>query len=295
MLTLKFRKVATELAHFVPFPSCVASTFPKPIEELVKEVTYLAAQGVKEIILIAQELTFYGLDIYKKRSLSQLLNLLCEIEGIAWIRLHYAYPSQFPMDVIETMARQPKICNYLDIPLQHATDAMLKKMRRNITHQETKDTINEIRSILPEIAIRTTMLVGFPGETRDDIEQLKDFIEEMRFERLGVFTYSHEEGTHGYKLEDDVPEEEKNERANELMEVQQEISYELNAAKLGKTFTVLFDKKEGDNFIGRTEFDSPDVDNEVLVDATENYVAIGSFAQVKITDTTDFDLFGELV
>jgi ribosomal protein S12 methylthiotransferase len=292
---VKISEGCNRTCSFCAIPIMRGKHISKPIEELVKEVTYLAAQGVKEIILIAQELTFYGLDIYKKRSLSQLLNLLCEIEGIAWIRLHYAYPSQFPMDVIETMARQPKICNYLDIPLQHTTDAMLKKMRRNITHQETKDTINEIRSILPEIAIRTTMLVGFPGETRDDIEQLKDFIEEMRFERLGVFTYSHEEGTHGYKLEDDVPEEEKNERANELMEVQQEISYELNAAKLGKTFTVLFDKKEGDNFIGRTEFDSPDVDNEVLVDATENYVAIGSFAQVKITDTTDFDLFGELV
>lgn len=199
------------------------------------------------------------------------------------------------MDIIETMARQDKICNYLDIPLQHAADNVLKSMRRKVTNQDTRNIINEIRSILPEIAIRTTMLVGFPGETRDDIEQLKDFIEEMRFERLGVFNYSHEEGTHGYKLEDNVSPEDKIARANEVMEVQQEISLALNEAKIGKTFKVLFDKKEGENFIGRTEYDSPDVDNEVLIDAKKQYVAIGEFAQVKITDATDFDLFGELV
>tara|TARA_B100001093_G_C26796829_1_gene1001491 strand:- start:1272 stop:1871 length:600 start_codon:yes stop_codon:yes gene_type:complete len=199
------------------------------------------------------------------------------------------------MDIIETMARQPKICNYLDIPLQHASNNVLKAMRRKVTHQDTRNTINEIRSILPEIAIRTTMLVGFPGETREDFVELKDFVEEMRFERLGVFTYSHEEGTHGYKLDDDVPEEEKAQRANELMEIQQEISYELNEAKIGKTFKVLFDKKEGESFVGRTAYDSPDVDNEVLVDATNQYVSIGEFANVKITDATDFDLFGELV
>ncbi len=291
---VKISEGCNRTCAFCAIPIMRGKHISKTIEELVLEVSNLAKQGVKEIMLIAQELTFYGLDIYKKRSLSTLLNTLCEIEGIEWIRLHYAYPSQFPMDIIETMARQPKICNYLDIPLQHAADNVLKAMRRKVTNQDTRNTINEIRSILPEIAIRTTMLVGFPGETQDDVEQLKDFVEEMRFERLGVFTYSHEEGTHGYKLEDSLTELEKNERANEVMAVQQEISYELNDAKVGKTFKVLFDKKEGENFIGRTEYDSPDVDNEVLVDATKQYVSIGEFANVKITDATEFDLFGEL-
>ncbi len=292
---VKISEGCNRTCAFCAIPIMRGKHISKPIEELVKEVGNLAAQGVKEIMLIAQELTFYGLDIYKKRSLSLLLDALCDIEGIEWIRLHYAYPSQFPMDIIETMARQPKICNYLDIPLQHASNNVLKAMRRKVTHQDTRNTINEIRSILPEIAIRTTMLVGFPGETREDFVELKDFVEEMRFERLGVFTYSHEEGTHGYKLDDDVPEEEKAQRANELMEIQQEISYELNEAKIGKTFKVLFDKKEGESFVGRTAYDSPDVDNEVLVDATKQYVSIGEFANVKITDATDFDLFGELV
>ena len=292
---VKISEGCNRTCSFCAIPIMRGKHISKPIEELVKEVRNLAAQGVKEIMLIAQELTFYGLDIYKKRSLSLLLDALCDIEGIEWIRLHYAYPSQFPMDIIETMACQPKICNYLDIPLQHASNNVLKAMRRKVTHQDTRNTINEIRSILPEIAIRTTMLVGFPGETREDFEELKDFVEEMRFERLGVFTYSHEEGTHGYKLEDDVPEEEKAQRANELMEIQQEISCELNEAKIGKTFKVLFDKKEGESFVGRTAYDSPDVDNEVLVDATKQYVSIGEFAHVKITDATDFDLFGELV
>ncbi len=291
---VKISEGCNRTCAFCAIPIMRGKHVSKPIEELIKEVSKLAAQGVKEIMLIAQELTFYGLDIYKKRSLSILLDALCDIEGIEWIRLHYAYPSQFPMDIIETMARQPKICNYLDIPLQHAANNVLKAMRRKVTNQDTRNTINEIRSILPEIAIRTTMLVGFPGETREDFEELKDFVEEMRFERLGVFTYSHEEGTHGYKLEDDVPEEEKAQRANELMEIQQEISYELNEAKIGKTFKVIFDKKEGESFVGRTEYDSPDVDNEVLVDATKQYVPIGEFVHVKITDATDFDLFGEL-
>ena len=292
---VKISEGCNRTCSFCAIPIMRGKHISQPIEVLVKEVQGLAAKGVKEIMLIAQELTFYGLDIYKKRSLSTLLDTLCEIEGIEWIRLHYAYPSQFPMDIIETMARQPKICNYLDIPLQHAADNILKSMRRKVTNQDTRNTINEIRSILPEIAIRTTMLVGFPGEPRNDIEELKEFIEEMRFERLGVFTYSHEEGTHGYKLEDNVPPEEKVERANEVMEVQQEISMDLNDAKIGKTFKVLFDKKEGENFIGRTEYDSPDVDNEVLIDATKQYVSVGDFANVKITDATDFDLIGELV
>ncbi|MEZ4979255.1 MAG: 30S ribosomal protein S12 methylthiotransferase RimO [Chitinophagales bacterium] len=292
---VKISEGCNRTCSFCAIPIMRGKHISKPIEELVKEVSNLAAKGVKEIMLIAQELTFYGLDIYKKRSLSTLLDTLCEIEGIEWIRLHYAYPAQFPMDVIETMARQDKICNYLDIPLQHAANKVLKSMRRNLTNQDTRNTIQEIRSILPDIAIRTTMLVGYPNETDADIAELQEFIEEMRFERLGIFTYSHEEGTHAYKLEDNIPEELKIERANQLMEVQQEISYQLNEEKVGKSFKVLFDKKEGDYFIGRTEYDSPDVDNEVLVDATQQYLSIGEFAEVKITDCSDFDLIGELV
>ncbi|MCB9226216.1 MAG: 30S ribosomal protein S12 methylthiotransferase RimO [Chitinophagales bacterium] len=292
---VKISEGCNRTCSFCAIPIMRGKHISKPIEELVTEVKNLVNKGVKEIMLIAQELTYYGLDIYKKRSLSTLLDTLCQIEGLHWIRLHYAYPTQFPMEIIETMARQPKICNYLDIPLQHASDNVLQRMRRKITNAQTRTLINDIRSILPEIAIRTTMLVGFPGETEKDIEELKSFIEEMKFERLGVFTYSHEEDTHGYKYEDDVPEEEKNRRANELMEVQQEISYELNQQKVGKTFKVLIDKKEGEHFVGRTEYDSPDVDNEVLIDATKQYVSIGDFVTVKITEATDFDLYGELL
>lgn len=292
---VKISEGCNRTCSFCAIPIMRGKHISKPIEELVTEVKNLVNKGVKEIMLIAQELTYYGLDIYKKRSLSTLLDTLCEIDGLHWIRLHYAYPTQFPMEIIETMARQPKICNYLDIPLQHASDDVLKRMRRKITNAQTRALINDIRSILPDIAIRTTMLVGFPGEQEKDIDELKNFIEEMKFERLGVFTYSHEEDTHGYKYEDDVPEEEKNKRANELMEVQQEISYELNQQKVGKTFKVLIDKKEGEHFIGRTEYDSPDVDNEVLIDATKQYVSIGDFVNVKITEATDFDLYGELI
>lgn len=292
---VKISEGCNRTCSFCAIPIMRGKHISKPIDELVTEVKNLVTKGVKEIILIAQELTYYGLDIYKKRSLSTLLDALCEIEGLHWIRLHYAYPSQFPMEIIETMARQPKICNYLDIPLQHASDNVLLRMRRKITNQQTRTLINDIRSILPEIAIRTTMLVGFPGETEKDIEDLKNFIEEMKFERLGLFTYSHEEDTHGYKYEDDVLEEEKIRRANELMEVQQEISYELNQQKVGKTFKVLIDKKEGEHFVCRTEYDSPDVDNEVLIDATKKYLSIGDFVNVKITEATDFDLYGELI
>ncbi|MCB0538881.1 MAG: 30S ribosomal protein S12 methylthiotransferase RimO [Bacteroidetes bacterium] len=292
---VKISEGCNRTCSFCAIPIMRGKHISKPIEELVTEVKNLVNKGVKEIMLIAQELTYYGLDIYKKRSLSTLLDTLCQIDDLHWIRLHYAYPTQFPMEIIETMARQPKICNYLDIPLQHASDNVLQRMRRKITNAQTRTLINDIRSILPQIAIRTTMLVGFPGETEKDIEELKSFIEEMKFERLGVFTYSHEEDTHGYKYEDDVPEEEKNRRANELMEVQQEISYELNQQKVGKTFKVLIDKKEGEHFVGRTEYDSPDVDNEVLIDATKQYVSIGDFVTVKITEATDFDLYGELL
>lgn len=292
---VKISEGCNRTCAFCAIPLMRGKHISKSIEDLVKEVKGLATNGVKEIMLIAQELTFYGLDIYKKRRLSDLLDALCEIEGIEWIRLHYAYPSQFPLEIIETMARQPKICNYLDMPLQHASNNMLKAMRRNITREKTEKLIADIRNILPEICIRTTMLVGFPGETQEDIDELKDFVERMRFERLGVFTYSHEEGTHGYKLEDNLSEEEKERRAQEVMQLQQEISYDLNEEKIGKTFKVLIDRKEGGYFVGRTEFDSPEVDNEVLIDATENYLRLGDFAQIEITDATDFDLYGKIV
>lgn len=292
---VKISEGCNRTCSFCAIPLMRGKHISKSIEDLVKEVKGLAANGVKEIMLIAQELTFYGLDIYKKRRLSDLLDALCEIEGIEWIRLHYAYPSQFPLEIIETMARQPKICNYLDMPLQHASNNMLKAMRRNITREKTEKLITDIRNILPEICIRTTMLVGFPGETQEDIDELKDFVERMRFERLGVFTYSHEEGTHGFKLEDNLSEEEKEGRAQEVMQLQQEISYDLNEEKIGKTFKVLIDRKEGGYFIGRTEFDSPEVDNEVLIDGTENYLRLGDFAQIEITDATDFDLYGKIV
>jgi ribosomal protein S12 methylthiotransferase len=292
---VKISEGCNRTCSFCAIPLMRGKHVSRPIEEIVSEVKGLARQGVKEIMLIAQELTYYGLDIYRKRKLSQLLDALCEIDGIEWIRLHYAYPAQFPLEIIETMARQPKICNYLDMPLQHAANNMLKVMRRNITREDTEKLIMDIRSILPEIAIRTTMLVGFPGETEDDMEEMKKFIQEMKFERLGVFTYSHEEGTHGYKLEDNIPQEEKERRAQELMELQQDISYEINQQKIGKTFRVLFDRKEGGYFIGRTEYDSPEVDNEVLVDASVNYARVGDFANVLITDATDFDLYGKIV
>lgn len=292
---VKISEGCNRTCAFCAIPLMRGKHISKSIEDLVKEVKGLATNGVKEIMLIAQELTFYGLDIYKKRRLSDLLDALCEIEGIEWIRLHYAYPSQFPLEIIETMARQPKICNYLDMPLQHASNNMLKAMRRNITREKTEKLIADIRNILPGICIRTTMLVGFPGETQEDIDELKDFVERMRFERLGVFTYSHEEGTHGYKLEDNLSEEEKERRAQEVMQLQQEISYDLNEEKIGKTFKVLIDRKEGGYFVGRTEFDSPEVDNEVLIDATENYLRLGDFAQIEITDATDFDLYGKIV
>jgi ribosomal protein S12 methylthiotransferase len=267
----------------------------RPIEELVDEAKKLAAQGVKELMLIAQELTFYGLDIYKKRRLPELLNELSKVEGIEWIRLHYAYPAQFPMEIIDAIAENPKVCNYLDMPLQHAADNILTAMRRNITNAETRELIHKIRERIPGIAIRTTMLVGYPGETEQDFEELKSFIEDMRFERLGVFTYSHEENTRAHKNDDDIPQEVKEYRAAELMGLQETISYELNQQKVGKTFKVLFDRKEGGYFIGRTEFDSPEVDNEVLVPANNNYISKGSFANVKITSAEEFDLYGELV
>jgi len=291
---LKISEGCNRTCSFCAIPLMRGKHISRPIEDLVFEAKNLVKQGVKEIMLIAQELTYYGLDIYKKRSLPELLHQLAAVEGLEWIRLHYAYPHKFPLEIIEAVKAHPNICNYLDMPLQHASNAVLQNMKRQITREDTEKLIADIRNILPEIAIRTTMLVGFPGETEKDIEELKDFIEQQRFERLGVFTYSHEEGTSGHQLNDDLPEEEKQQRASEVMAVQQTISDELNQAKIGKTFKVLIDRKEGDNYIGRTEFDSPEVDNEVIIDARENYLRVGDFAQIKITDASDFDLYGYL-
>lgn len=264
-----------------------------PIDDLVKEAENLAANGVKELILIAQDLTYYGLDLYKKRNLAELLQALVKVEGIEWIRLHYAFPTGFPMDVLDVMREEPKICNYIDIPLQHISDAILKSMRRGTTHAKTTKLLQDFRAAVPEMAIRTTLIVGYPGETEEDFQTLKKWVQEMRFERLGCFTYSHEENTHAYNLEDDVPEEVKQERANEIMEIQSQISWELNQQKIGKEFKVVIDRKEGSYFVGRTEFDSPDVDNEVLIDASKHYLKTGDFTTVKITEAADFDLYGE--
>jgi len=264
-----------------------------PIEQLVKEAQGLARDGVKELILIAQDLTYYGLDIYKKRALAELLRELVKVDGIEWIRLHYAFPTGFPEDVLDVIKEEPKVCNYIDIPLQHISDDLLKSMRRGTTHKKTTDLIHKFREIVPQMAIRTTLIVGYPGETEAHFQELKDWVREMRFERLGAFTYSHEENTHAYNLEDDVPEEVKQERANEIMEIQSQISWELNQQKIGKVFKCVIDRKEGNYFVGRTEFDSPDVDNEVLIDATKYYLKTGDFTQIKINQAEDFDLYGE--
>ena len=266
-----------------------------PIEAIVIEAEKLAANGVKELILIAQDLTYYGLDLYKKRNLAELLEALVKVEGVEWIRLHYAFPTGFPMDVLDVMNREPKICNYLDIPLQHISDSILKSMRRGTTQEKTTKLLKEFRVKVPNMTIRTTLIVGYPGETEEDYQKLKDWVIDMRFERLGCFTYSHEENTHAYNLEDDVPQAIKQERANEIMEIQSQISWELNQEKIGKEFKVVIDRKEGDYFVGRTEFDSPDVDNEVLIDATKTYLKTGEFANVKITDAADFDLYAEVI
>ena len=265
------------------------------IEDLVTEAKKLAANGVKELILIAQDLTYYGLDLYKKRSLAELLRALVKVEGIQWIRLHYAFPTGFPMEVLDVMKEQPKICNYLDIPLQHISNKILKSMRRGTTQEKTTKLLQEFRNAVPQMAIRTTLIVGYPGETEADFQILKKWVEAMRFERLGCFTYSHEENTHAFKLEDDVPAEIKQARANEIMALQSQISWELNQAKIGQTMAVVIDRKEGQYFIGRSEFDSPDVDNEVLIDASKVYLKTGEYTTVRITDAADFDLYAELV
>ncbi len=266
-----------------------------PIEELVTQAKSLAAKGVKEIILIAQDLTYYGLDIYKKRNLSELLKHLSDVEGIDWIRLHYAFPSGFPMDILDVMNERKNICKYLDMPLQHISDSMLKSMRRGTTKQKTINLVNTIREKVPGITMRTTLIAGYPGETQDDFEQMKQWVSETRFDRLGIFNYSHEENTHAYSLTDDVPDDVKHERASEIMEIQKNISLSLNEEKTGKTFRVLIDRKEGGFYVGRTEADSPEVDNEVLIDAEKNYLRIGDFADIRITSVNEFDLFGESV
>jgi ribosomal protein S12 methylthiotransferase len=266
-----------------------------PIEDLVTEAEKLAAKGVKELILIAQDLTYYGLDIYKKRELARLLRELVKVEGIEWIRLHYAFPTGFPMEVLEVMNNEPKICNYIDIPLQHISDPILKSMRRGTTKAKTTRLLEDFRAAVPEMAIRTTLIVGYPGETEEDYQILKQWVKDMRFERMGCFTYSHEENTHAYKLQDDVPEEVKMQRANEIMDIQSQISWELNQAKIGQTFRVLIDRKEGSYYVGRTEYDSPDVDNEVLINGEDGYLRTGDFFNVKIKAAEDFDLYGEVV
>ena len=278
---------------FCAIPLMRGKHLSTPIEELVAQAKSLAAKGVKELMLIAQDLTYYGLDLYKKRALAELLLKLVEVEGIEWIRLHYAFPTGFPLDVLEVIHNEPKVCNYLDIPLQHINDDILKSMRRGTSHEKTTNLIAEFRKSVPDMAIRTTLIVGYPGETETIFQELKEWVAAMRFERLGVFAYSHEEKTHAANLEDDVTEEVKQQRVSDIMDLQSQISFELNQEKVGQVYKCIIDRKDGNYFIGRTEFDSPDVDNEVLIDATENYVQVGKFANIKITSATEFDLYGE--
>ncbi len=291
---MKISEGCNRTCAFCAIPLMRGTHVSRPIDELVKEAEALVKKGVKEVMLIAQELTYYGLDIYKQRALPELLNRLADVKGLEWIRLHYAYPSKFPLEIIDVMKARPNICNYLDMPLQHASNRMLDAMRRQISREEMETLVAEIRSRLPEICLRTTLIAGFPGETRDDVEELKTFLEKMRFDRVGIFTYSHEEGTSAYHLADDIPADEKQARAQEIMEVQQEISYEKNREKIGKTFKVLIDKKEAGRYLGRTEFDSVEVDNEVVVHSNR-VLKPGDFVMVKITKAYDYDLEGDVV
>ena len=291
---LKISEGCNRTCAFCAIPLMRGQHVSRPVESLVDEAKRLVDRGVKEVMLIAQELTYYGLDIYKKRELPKLLHALADVPGLEWIRLHYAYPSKFPLEIIDAIKERPNICNYLDMPLQHAANNMLQRMKRQITREEMEDLIGNIRNKLPEICIRTTLIAGFPGETREDVEELKTFLRKMRFDRVGTFTYSHEEGTSAYDLADDVPAEEKEARAQEIMEVQQEISLEKNQQKVGKVFKVIIDKKEAGRYLGRTEFDSVEVDNEVIVHASQRLNA-GDFVQVKITKAFDYDLEGEAV
>jgi len=291
---MKIAEGCNRTCSFCAIPLMRGGHRSRPIEELVKEAESLVRKGVKEVMLIAQELTYYGLDLYKTRALGDLLNRLADVQGLEWIRLHYAYPSKFPLDILDVMRQRDNICNYLDMPLQHAADAMLKAMKRQITRAEMEDLVAAIREKVPGICLRTTLIAGFPGETRDDVEELKHFLQQQRFDRVGIFTYSHEEGTSAHELEDNVPAEEKESRAQEIMELQQEISFELNQEKVGKTFKVLIDKREAGRYLGRTEFDSVEVDNEVVIQ-TDQKLQPGTFVQVKITKAYDYDLEGELV
>lgn len=289
---LKIAEGCDRPCSFCAIPLMRGTHKSTPIEQLVVQAEALAAKGVKELILIAQDLTYYGLDLYKKRALASLLEALVEVEGIEWIRLHYAFPTGFPLEVLDLMKREPKICNYIDIPLQHISDPVLKSMRRGTTMAKTNALLTEFRKRVPDMAIRTTLIVGYPGETQEDFETLRDWVQTQRFDRLGCFTYSHEEDTHAYQLEDDVPQPVKEARAAEIMDIQSQISWELNQEKVGQVLLCMIDRKEGNFFVGRTESDSPDVDNEVLIDASQYYLKVGEFVKVSITEAGDFDLYG---
>ncbi|TKK64946.1 30S ribosomal protein S12 methylthiotransferase RimO [Ilyomonas limi] len=291
---LKISEGCNRTCAFCAIPLMRGKHVSKTMEEIVFEAKNLVKQGVKEIMLIAQELTYYGLDIYKRRALADLVNRIADIPGVEWIRLHYAYPNKFPLDVLDVMRERENVCNYLDMPLQHASDAMLKAMRRQSTRTEIEETIAAIRDKNPGICLRTTLIAGFPGETEEDVESVKDFLQQQRFDRVGIFTYSHEEGTSAYELEDNIPAEEKQRRAQEIMEVQQEISCEKNREKIGNTYKVIVDKKEAGRYIGRTEFDSVEVDNEVVIHSTKR-LQPGTFVNVKITKAYDYDLEGEVL
>ncbi|MDB5030830.1 30S ribosomal protein S12 methylthiotransferase RimO [Mucilaginibacter sp.] len=280
---------------FCAIPLMRGKHLTTPMEDLVKAAEKLAKNGTKELILIAQDLTYYGLDLYGKRNLDELLRRISDVNGIEWIRLQYAYPSGFPMEILDVMNERDNICKYMDMPLQHISDNMLKSMRRGITKQKTIDIVNQIRDKVPGIAMRTTLITGYPGETEQDFEEMQQWVEETKFDRLGCFTYSHEEKTHAHSLVDDVPEEVKQQRADAIMEIQQEISFEKNQERIGNTYKVLIDKKDGNFFVGRTEYDSPEVDNEVLIDAAIDYATVGSFVNVKIDTAEDFDLYGHIV
>jgi ribosomal protein S12 methylthiotransferase len=292
---LKISEGCDRPCSFCAIPLMRGSHRSTPIEDLVTEAEALAAKGVKELILIAQDLTFYGLDLYKERALARLLKALVKVDGIEWIRLHYAFPTGFPEDVLEVIANEPKVCNYIDIPLQHIADPVLKSMRRGTTKAKTDELLRKFRASVPGMAIRTTLIVGYPGETEEDFAVLKNWVKETRFERLGCFTYSHEENTHAYQLEDDVPEEIKEQRAAEIMEIQGQISWELNQRYVGGVYRCLVDRVEDGFFVARTEFDSPEVDNEVLVDAKKHYLRVGDFIDLKIVEAADFDLYAEPV
>lgn len=292
---LKIAEGCDRPCSFCAIPLMRGGNVSRPIEDLVEEATKLAKKGTKELILIAQDLTYYGLDIYKKRELASLLKELVKIEGIEWIRLHYAFPAGFPEDVLDVIREEPKVCNYIDIPLQHISTKLLKSMRRGTTHEKTNALLDAFRTKVPDMAIRTTLICGYPGETEEDFQEMKAWVKEQKFDRLGCFTYSHEENTHAYNLVDDVPEEVKQQRVEEIMEIQSQISYDLNQEKIGKQFKVMIDRKEGDNFIGRTEYDSPDVDNEVLISAVDTYLPIGDFVTVEIIEAYEFDLIGKVI